>query len=72
MWQKSLNLIKERWKYWKLFGYRYLFGDGLSCPNTIEVGKFQAPSATDPPTPSEPTGACTSNLLDSRRLRKIR
>ncbi len=48
-----------------------MFGDGLSYPKSIEVGKFQAPSATAP-APSEPTGACTSNLLDSRRLRKIR
>ncbi len=48
-----------------------MFGFGLFCPNMIEVGKFQAPSATAP-TPSEPTGACTSNLLDSRRLFKFR
>jgi hypothetical protein len=48
-----------------------MFGDGLYYPHMIEVGKFQAPSATAP-TPSESTGACTSNLLDSRRLPEIR
>jgi hypothetical protein len=44
-------MVLEWWKYWKLFGYRYVFGDGLSYPIMIQVGKFQAPSATAPTPP---------------------